>query len=50
MPRHSGRVMREPKRYGMYNAFGHTYTVVIDEFDDNPASYSKAMASSEANL
>ena len=34
----------------MYNAFGHTYTVVIDEFDDDPASYSKAMASSEANL
>ena len=50
MPRHSGRVVREPERYGMYNAFRHTYTAVIDEFDDDPASYSKVMASSEANL
>ena len=50
MPRRSGRVVREPERYGMYNAFGHTYTAVIDEFDDDPTSYSKAMASSEANL
>ena len=50
MPRHSGRVVREPERYGMYNAFGHTYTVVIDEFDDDAAFYTKAMASSEANL
>ena len=50
MPRHSGRVVREPERYGMYNVFGHTYTVIIDEFDDDPASYSKVMASSEANI
>ena len=46
----SRRVVREPERYGMYNTFGHTYTTVIDEFDDDPASYSKAMASFEANL
>ena len=50
MPRRTGRVVREPERYSMYNAFGHTYTAVIDEFDDDPASYSKAMASSESNL
>ena len=50
MLRRSGRVVRESKRYGMYNAFGHTYTAVIDEFDDEPTSYSKAMASSKANL
>ena len=50
MPRRSGRVVREPERYGMYNAFGRTYTTVIDEFDDDPASYSKAMASSVVNL
>ena len=50
MPRCSDRIVREPEKYGMYNGFGHTYTVVIDEFDDDPASYSKAMASSEANL
>ena len=47
MPRRSGRVVREPERYGMYNAFGHTYTAVINEFDDDPTSYSKAM---EVNL
>ena len=50
MPRRIGRVVREPERYGMYNTFGYTYTAVIDEFDDDPASYSKAMTSSEANL
>ena len=50
MPRHNGRVVRELERYGMYNTFRHTYTAVIDEFDDDPASYSKVIASSEANL
>ena len=50
MPHRSGRVLREPERYRMYNAFGHTYIVVIDEFDDDPAFYSKAMANSEGNL
>ena len=39
MPHRSGRFKRELERYGMYNAFGHTYTVVIDEFDDDLASY-----------
>ena len=50
MPNHSGRVMRKLERYGMYNIFGHTYTASIDEFDDDLASYSKAMASYEVNL
>ena len=50
MPRRSGKIVREPERYDMYNAFGYTYTAVIDEFDNDPAFYSKAMASSEANL
>ena len=50
MPHRSGRVVKEPKRYGMYNAFEYTYIVVIDEFNDDPTSYSKAMASSQENL
>ena len=47
MPRRSGRVVRELESYGMYNTFGHTYTAVIDEFDDDPASYSKAIVSKQ---
>ena len=49
MPYCSGRVVRKPERYGMYNTFRRIYTVVINEFDDDPASYLKAMASFEAN-
>ena len=45
MPHRNGRVMKEPERYGMYNTFGLTYTAIIDKFDDDPTSYSKAMAS-----
>ena len=50
MHHRSRRIVREPERYGMYKTFGHTYTAVIDELDDDPTSYSKAKASSEANL
>ena len=49
-PRRSGRVVRQPDRYGMFDADGHVYTVVINGPDDDPASYSQAMASSDANL
>ena len=49
MPHRSGRVVRELEKYGKYNAFGHTYTVIIDEIDDDLASYSKLMATSGAN-
>ena len=34
----------------MYNAFGKTYTAVIDKSDDDPMSYLGAMASSDSNL
>ena len=34
----------------MYNAIGHTYIAIIGEFDDDPVSYLKAMASSEATI
>ena len=50
MPHRSGRVMREPDRYDIYDVFGDTYIIVIDEFDDDHVSYSKTIASSEANL
>ena len=49
MPCRSRRVVRKLKRYGMYSTFEHTYTVIIDEFDNDPTSYLKAMTSSEAN-
>ena len=50
MPYHSGRFVRKLERYSIYNAFEHTYIVVIDEFDDDPTSYSKAIANFEVNL
>ena len=50
MPRRSEKVVRQPDRYDIFDAFGHTYIVVTDESDDDPISYSKAMASSEVNL
>ena len=49
-PRRSGRVVRQPERYGLYNVEGQTYTVIDNGNEDDPASYLKAMASSDANL
>ena len=50
MPRRSGRVVQQPDRFGMLDVDGEAYTVVVDSNDDDPVSYSGAMASSDANL
>ena len=50
MPRRSRRVMREPDRYYIYDIFRDTYIMVIEKFDDDHVSDSKAIANSEANL
>ena len=42
--------MRKLDRYDIYDVFGYTYIMVINEFDDDYVSYSKAMASSKANI
>ena len=42
--------MREPDRCGIYDVFGNTYIMVIDEFDDDHVFYLRAMASSKSNL
>ena len=34
----------------MFDSEGQTYTAVINDFDNDPASYLKAMASFDANL
>ena len=50
MHRYRWRVMRKLDRYDIYDVFGYTYIMVINEFDDDYVSYSKAMASSKANI
>ena len=47
VPRRSGRVSRNPKRYGMD---GETNMVVNNTRDDDPFSFKKAMVSSEKDL
>ena len=49
MPRHSGRIVRQLERYGLFNTEGQTYTTIVNANNDN-VSYSKEMATSEANL
>ena len=50
MSHRSGRVMREPDKYDIYDIFGDIYIMVINEFDDDHVFYSRAMTSSEVNL
>ena len=50
VPRRSGRIVRQLKKYGLYNAEGQTYIAIVNAGDDDPVSYSKAMATSDANL
>ena len=49
-PRRSGRVVRQPERYGLLSAEGEAYTAIIDETVDDPTSFKEAMGSSDANL
>ena len=46
----SGRVIRQPERYGLMSVEGEAFTAVIDETVDDPTSYTQAMGSSDANL
>ena len=46
----SGRVVRQPDRFGMLNVGGKAFTAIVDDGVEDPVSYSAAMASPDANL
>ena len=48
--RRSGRVVRQPDRFGMINVGGKAFTAISDDGVEDPVSYSAAMANPDANL
>ena len=51
IPHHSGRVMKEPDRYDIYDLFWrYLHIMVIDKCNDDHFFYLKAMAYFEVNL